>query len=348
MNATTVTIDLAKNDFELAVADSTGRVLERRRLSRLAFARFFVNRPACHIVMEACGSAHHWARVFGAQGHTVRLLPAQYVRAYVRRNKTDRADASALLEAARCPDIRSVPIKSVAQQSILQLHRVRSQWMRTRTARINALRGCLREFGVAIPLGARRGVTRIREQLALVDSSVPEVLRPIVLDVLTEIRDLEARVIACERQITALTREDPMIAKLLEIPGIGPLTATALRAAVVDVQRFRSGRHLASWIGLTAREHSSGSSRHLGRIDKRGDGYLRTLLIHGARSVLNAAKGAAARRRPLDRLRTWALEVKARRGHNKATVALANKLARIAWVTWKHQRPFDGNWALAH
>jgi transposase len=348
MNATTVAVDLAKNDFELAVAELTGRVVERRRLSRTTFARFFVNRPACHIVMEACGSAHHWARVFAAQGHAVQLLPAQYVRAYVRRNKTDRADASALLEAARCPDIQSVPVKSLAQQAILQLHRVRSQWMRTRTARINALRGCLREFGVAIPLGAGRGMARIREQLALSDNAVPEVLRPIVFDVLTEIRELETRVLACERQITALTREDPVIAQLLEIPGIGPLTATAMRAAVVDVQRFRSGRHLASWIGLTAREHSSGSSRHLGRIDKRGDGYLRTLLIHGARAVLLAAKVALARGRPLDRLRTWALEVQARRGHNKATVALANKLARIAWVTWKHQRPFDGNWALAH
>jgi transposase len=345
MNATTVAVDLAKNDFELVIADAAAGAREHRRLSRTAFARFFVNRPPCHIVMEACSSAHHWARTFHAQGHTVQLLPAQYVRAYVRRNKTDRADASALLEAARCPDIRPVPIKSLAQQSILQLHRIRSQWLRTRTARINALRGCLREFGVPVPIGARGGLARIREQLALPEGAVPAALQPVLFELLNEIAALERRMIACEQQLAALTREDPVIAQLLEIPGIGPLTATAMRAAVVDVQRFASGRHLASWIGLTAREHSSGSSRHLGRIDKRGDGYLRTLLIHGARAVLNAAKTALARGRPLDRLRTWALEVQARRGHNKAAVALANKLARIAWVTWKHQRAFDGNWA---
>lgn len=153
MDATTVAIDLAKNDFELAIAGPDGRPIERRRLARGAFSRFFVNRPPCHIVMEACGSAHHWGRVFTALGHTVRLLPAQYVKAYVRRNKTDRADASALLEAQRSQDIQAVPIKTEAQQTILQLHRVRSQWMRTRTARINSLRGCLREFGMAIPVG---------------------------------------------------------------------------------------------------------------------------------------------------------------------------------------------------
>jgi transposase len=347
MDATTVAIDLAKNDFELAIAGPDGRLIERRRLARGAFSRFFVNRPPCHIVMEACGSAHHWGRVFTALGHTVRLLPAQYVKAYVRRNKTDRADASALLEAQRSEDIQAVPIKTEAQQTILQLHRVRSQWMRTRTARINSLRGCLREFGMAIPVGARSGLTRVREHLALADSAIPPALRPIVHDLLGEIAELDARMQTCERQLTALTREDPVITQLLQIPGIGPLTATAMRAAVVDVHRFRTARHLASWIGLTAREHSSGNTRHLGRIDKRGDVYLRTLLIHGARAVLLAARNALARGRPLDRLRQWALDVQERRGHNKAAVALANKLARIAWVTWKHQREFNGNWALA-
>jgi transposase len=347
MDATTVAVDLAKNVFELAVSSGGGQAVDHKRLSRAAFARFFNNRTTCHIVMEACGSAHYWGRVFSKQGHTVQLLPAQYVRAYVRRNKTDRADADALLEAARCAEIQPVPIKSVEQQSILLIHRIRAQWMRGRTARINGLRGSLREFGISIPVGARGGLTRIREQLMLEDGFVPAALRPVLMDVLNEIADLDARITAAERQLTALTRQDLVVAQLLQIPGVGPLTATAVRAAVVDIHRFRTGRHLASWIGLTAREHSSGSSRYLGRIDKRGDPYLRTLLIHGARSVLNAAKLAAARGRPLDRLRRWALDIQARRGHNKAAVALANKLARIVWVTWKHQRPFDGNWAQA-
>ena len=211
MNATTVAVDLAKNDFELAIAGIEGQAIERRRLSRLAFSRFFLNRSPCHVVMEACGSAHHWGRMFTALGHSVQLLPAQYVRAYVRRNKTDRADASALLEAARCQDIQSVPIKTEAQQLILQLHRIRAQWMRSRTARINGLRGCLREFGLAVPVGARRGLDRVREQLALTDRAIPPALQPVLSEVLSEIRELDARVLGCERQLAALTREDPVV-----------------------------------------------------------------------------------------------------------------------------------------
>lgn len=166
MDATTVGIDLAKNVFEIALTDARGHIVERQRLSRAHFDRFFVNRPPCRIVMEACGSAHHHARSLSSQGHQVILLPAQYARAYVRRNKTDAADATALIEASRCPDIRPVPIKSVDQQALQQLHRLRSQWMATRTARINFLRGCLREFGVGIPVGAQRAVEAVRNALA--------------------------------------------------------------------------------------------------------------------------------------------------------------------------------------
>lgn len=343
MNATTVAVDLAKHRFELALADEQWRILERRRVTRAVFSRFFANRARCRIVMEACGSAHHWARTLATQGHEVMLLPAQYVRAYVRRNKTDAADASALIEAARCAQIRAVPIKSIEQQAVQQLHRLRSQWIGTRTARINLLRGCLREFGIPIPLGAARGIAAARCALAAPGSSLPESLHPLIEDTLSEITELERRARAAERQLLALTREDPIVQQLLQIPGIGLLTATALRAAIVDIQRFASGRHLASWLGLTAREHSSGERRLLGRISKRGDVYVRTLLIHGARAVLLAAKRAARADRPLDRLRAWALATEQRCGHNKATVALANKLARIVWATWKYQRAFDGN-----
>jgi transposase len=341
MNATTVGVDLAKNVFEIALADERGHIVERQRLNRARFDRFFVNRPPCRIVMEACGSAHHHARRLGSQGHEVVLLPAQYARAYVRRNKTDAADAAALIEAARCPEIRPVPIKSVDQQALQQLHRLRSQWMATRTRRLNFLRGCLREFGISIPAGAQRAIQVVRDALAAQHPAVPPLLHSSLLEVLDEISSLEQRGKHIDGELARLSEHDPIVERLLKIPGVGPLTATALRASVVGVQRFPSGRHFASWLGLTSREHSSGERRRLGRISKQGDPYLRTLLIHGARAVLLAARSAQRRGRSLDRLRTWALELQERRGHNKAAVALANKLARIVWATWRHERDFS-------
>lgn len=340
MDATTVGIDLAKSVFEIALADARGHIFERQRLSRARFDRFFVNRPACRIVMEACGSAHHHARRLSSQGHDVVLLPAQYARAYVRRNKTDAADAAALIEAARCPDIRPVPIKSVDQQALQQLHRLRSQWMAARTARINFLRGCLREFGVGVPVGALRAIRAVREALSSLDCPVPALLHSSLLELLAEIDSLEQRCKHIDRELTRLNAHDPVVERLMQIPGIGPLTATALRASVVDVQRFPTARHFASWLGLTSREHSSGERRRLGRISKQGDPYLRTLLIHGARAVLLAARTAQRRGSSLDRLRRWALDLQDRSCHNKAAVALANKLARIVWATWRHDRDF--------
>lgn len=343
MDATTVGVDLAKNVFQVAVADSRGHIVERHRLSRARFEVFFGNRPCCRIVMEACGSAHHHARRLRSAGHDVVLLPAQYVRAYVRRNKTDAADAAALIEAARCPDIRAVPIKSVDQQAIQQLHRLRTQWMQARTARINFLRGTLREFGVAVPLGVARALEAVRTAIAAPDGVVPALLHASLLEVLAEIDALEERCRNVERELARLSEQDLVVQRLLQIPGVGPLTATAMRASVVDVQRFPSGRHFASWLGITSREHSSGERRQLGRISKQGEPYLRTLLIHGARAVLNAARAAKARGKPVDRLRTWALQIHERSGHNKAAVALANKLARILWATWRYERPFESN-----
>jgi transposase len=341
MNATTVGVDLAKNVFEIALADERGHIVERQRLNRARFDRFFVNRPPCRVVMEACGSAHHHARRLGSQGHQVMLLPAQYARAYVRRNKTDAADAAALIEASRCPDIRPVPIKSVGQQALQQLHRLRAQWMATRTRRLNFLRGCLREFGISIPAGAPRAIQAVRDAVAAQNPAVPALLHSSLLELLAEIDSLEQRCKHIERELGRLTERDPVVGRLMQIPGVGPLTATALRASVVDIQRFPSGRHFASWLGLTSREHSSGERRRLGRISKQGDPYLRTLLVHGARAVLLASRSAQRRGRSLDRLRTWVLELQERRGHNKATVALANKLARIVWATWRHERDFS-------
>ncbi len=279
MNATTVAVDLAKSVFEVAVADSNWKIVERARLTRTQFERFFANREVALVVMEACGSAHHWARRLTALGIEARLLPAQYVRAYVKRNKTDAADAAALLEAARASDITAVKVKSVEQQSLQALHRTRSLWMGTRTARINALRGFCREFGIAITLGARSGIEQIARLLADANSALPALLRGTMKLLIEEIRLLEARIGQLERELGELARQSPACKTLLSIPGIGLLSATALVAATSgSVAHFKSARQFASWFGLTPKEYSSGSTRTLGRISKRGDRYLRMLL----------------------------------------------------------------------
>ena len=339
MNATTVAVDVAKNVFELAIADAQWRVVGSARLTRGQFKRWFDNREVALVIMEACGSAHHWARTLAARGIEVRLLPAQYVRAYVRRNKTDAADARALLEAARAGDMKSVSVKSVEQQALQALHRTRSAWMSTRTQRINALRGFCREFGLVVPVGAATGLAQIARYVADEHCGLAALLRGTMRLMIEEIRLLEARIQQLEQHLAELTRGSAACQVLLSVPGIGLLTSTAMVAAVADPASFRSGRHYASFLGLTPREHSSGDKRHLGAISKRGDRYIRTLLTHGARSILRAAIVAQCAGRPLDRLKTWALEVQRRTNHNKAACALANKLARIAWAVWtKHER----------
>lgn len=293
MHATTVAVDLAKSVFQLAVADEHWRVVETQRLTRTQFERWFVNREVSLVIMEACGSAHHWARWLNTLGIEVRLLPAQYIRAYVKRNKTDATDAAALLEAARCADIRPVRVKSVEQQALQGLHRIRSLWMGTRTSRINALRGFCREFGIAIPVGARTGVEAISRVLADPNTAVPDLIRGTAKLLVEEIRLLEARIAQLERELAVCAKHSPACTTLLSIPGIGLLTATALVAATSgDVSHFQDARHFSSWFGLTPREYSSGGSRYLGRISKKGDRYLRMLLTHGARSVLRSAKVA--------------------------------------------------------
>jgi transposase len=280
--------------------------------------------------MEACGTAHFWGRQAQAHGHRVVLLPPQAVRPYVPRNKTDRADAKGLLEAVRNEGIHPVPVKSEAQQALTALHRLRSTWLAARTARLNTVRGLLREFGVVIPVGARRVRPTVAALLADPDTALPAALRPALQSASEEIGDLERRLREVERQIAALATMTPAVATLRTIPGVGLLTATALVAFVGDAKRFPTARHFASSLGLTPRERSSGLRRRLGAISKRGDPYLRMLLIHGARSVLCHAKRAA----PPRRRQQWALALECRRGHNPAAVALANKLARIAWAVW--------------
>jgi transposase len=292
MSNVTIAVDTAKNVFEIAISAAAGQIRERRRMTRHQFERFWSTREPCRVVMEGCSGSHYWARLLIGLGFEVKLIPPHYVTPYRRRNKTDRADCEAILEADRCAGIHGITVKSEAQQAIMALHRVRSQWMATRTARINGMRGLLREFGVTCALGADRFLTELHEVLERARERLPERIRRMVLLLWEEVREL------------------------------------------------------ASWLGLTPREKSSGERRRLGRITKQGDPYLRTLLIHGARSALLSAERARRANRKLTHLQAWALE-RAGEGHtNRAAVALANKLARIAWAVWRHERAFDGDHAL--
>lgn len=341
MNATAVAVDLAKNVFQLAHADANWKLIATARLTRSQFQRCFQNSNVRLVIMEACGCTHYWARQIQALGLEVRLLPPRYIRAYVKRNKTDAADGAALLEAARCADIQPVRIKPVEQQALQSLHRTRSLWMATRTARINALRGFCREFGIDIAQGARLGLEQIARALADPSSLLPELLRTTMRSMIDEIRLLEVRVSELEKQLGQLARQSAACTALLSIPGVGLLTATAMVAATSgEVAHFKDARHFAAWFGLTPKEHSSGQTRRIGRISKRGDRYLRMLLTHGARAVLNAANLATRMQRPVDPLRRWALQIQQRSNHNKAVCALANKLARICYAVLRDHEPY--------
>jgi transposase len=342
MDATTVAVDLAKDVFEVAVTNRAGRIVDRRRLTRRQFETFIDGLAAgVTVVMEACGTAHYWGRRCQARGAAVRLLPVQYVRPYIRRNKTDRTDTEGMLEAHRCAGIQPVPVKSVDQQTLQALHRVRTQWQTTRTNRINVIRGLLREQGYPVPTGARTVLARVLAVLEDATRPLPGLLQQTVRALVVEVRDLEARVVGLDRELARVARDNAVAARLQQVPGVGVVTATALLGAVAHIHAFRRGREFASWLGLTPRESTTGTRRYLGRISKRGDGYLRCLLTHGARAVLLAAQ-RTARERPqrLTGLQHWAVTLAARRGHNKAAIALANKLARIIWALWTREADF--------
>jgi transposase len=292
--------------------------------------------------MEACATAHYWARVAEQYGHRVKLLHAHYVRPYVRRNKTDSADADALLQADQDRELKPVPVKNEYQQALQSLHRIRAQWDKTRTARINGAKALLAEFGVLLPCGGKDLAPRLRQAT----DRLPHPLQRSLHALIDEIVQLGERIHQLDGELKALLRNEPDAVRLQSISGIGVITATALIGRVADIHAFKRGRAFAAWLGLTPREYSSGNTRRLGGISKQGDRYLRTLLIHGARSALLAAARARAQDRPLSRLQRWALDTQQRVGHNKATVALANKMARIVWVVWTQQTSFNGDDAL--
>jgi len=331
----TVAMDLAKSVFQVAISRVPGRIESHHRLPRRKVMEFFARLEPAIVYMEACGSAHFWARQLRTLGHEPRLLPAQHVAKCRIGNKTDRIDTEAILAASRREVIRPVPVKSIEQQVIATLHRLRQGWITTRTARLNALRGVLREFGVVIRPGAARVQPAVSD--ALQSGSVPGSLSALLASLCDEVRELSTRIAEVEAQLAATTAEDPVVERLRTIPGFGLLSSSAFVSTVVDPRRFPSARHTGSFVGLVPKECSSGERRRLGAITKCGDVYLRTLLISGARSVLHHAK----RQKKPDRLRAWALRLEASRGHNRAAIALANRLARIAWAVWIKDRVYE-------
>jgi len=328
----TVGVDLAKNVFQVHAIGADGTVLVRRQLRRGEVVKFFSSLPPCLVGMEACASAHHWGRELLALGHDVRLMPPAYVKPYVKRGKTDAADAEAICEAVTRPTMRFVAVKSVDQQAVLMLHKTRDLLVRQRTALINALRAHLAEYGIVSGKGPG-GVTVLMKLLHEEQAKLPAHARSALHTIGSQLRSLASEIDRLEAQILAWHRADETSRRLATIPGIGPITASAIAAAVPDASLFRSGRQFAAWLGLTARPHSSGGKERLGGISKQGDGYLRKLLVVGATAVMRMARKDTTRQ-------PWVAQLLERKPVKIATVGLANKTARIAWAVMAHKEVY--------
>ena len=323
---TTIGLDIAKSVFQVHGVDAAGQVVVRRQLKRRYVLAFFEKLPPCLIGVEACASSHHWSRELQALGHKVRLMPPAYVRPYVKRQKNDAADAEAICEAVTRANMRFVETKTPEQQSCLMLHRTRHLFIRQQTAVINAIRAHLAEFGIVAPVG-RNGVEDLLKVVAdPSDRRVPEIARACLASLGAQLRVLKAQILEFDRMINAWHRSNETSKRLDEIPGVGPVLATALIASVADPKTFRSGRDFSAWIGLVPKQRSSGGRDKLGSISKQGDRYLRSLFTAGALAVIRYAKIHGTKHRP------WLSALLARRPTKVAAIALANKIARMAWA----------------
>ena len=337
-NAVTVLgIDLAKQSFQLHGVDANGEIILTRKLSRNKLSGFIAQLPTCLIGIEACSGANYWQRVFERCGHTVRMIAPQFVKPYVKSNKNDAADAEAICEAVQRPSMRFVPGKSIEQQDIQSLHRIRSQCVARRTAQANQIRGLLMEYGVVIP----KGISHVRKQIPniLEDASneLTMVFRGLLHELYHEMVHLDKRIENLEDKLKTICNQNSDCQRLLTIPGVGLLSATALGAAIGDITVFKNGRELSAWLGLVPRQHSTGGKPTLLGISKRGDTYLRTLLIHGGRAIVRVAE------KYQDKRSRWISQIDKRRGKNVSAVAVANKNARIAWVLLSKQTTFQAN-----
>lgn len=325
MKITMIGIDLAKEIFQIHGVDAHGKAVLRKQLRRSKMAKFFANLEPCLIGMEACGSSHHWARKLSEFGHTVNLMSPQFVKPYVKTNKHDMADAEAICEAVSRPNMRFVPIKNIEQQAILSVHRARQGFVKARTAQANQMRGLLSEFGIVMPQGIRSIVNRMPDILEDAENGLPGTMRRLLKRLNDHLKELDLQVQELELQIKLWHKENEASQRLEAIPGIGPITASAIVATVGNAAEFKNGRQLAAWLGLVPKQHSSGGKQILLGISKRGDTYLRTLLIHGARAVIRFAENKAEPK-------SWLRKLITRRNKNISAVALANKNARIIWA----------------
>jgi len=331
MTITTIGLDTSKSWFQVHCIDADGRTVLRRKLARSKVLSFFANIPSCLVGLEACGGSHFWARELAKLGHDARLMPARYVRAYVKTNKHDAADAEACCEAVQRPGMRFVPVKTEEQQSMLMIHRARDLLVRQRTAAVNALRGHLAEFGIV----AARGTAKAHELMRLAgdDERLPAMAQEALRYIVAQIHDIEIRLKSFEQRILSLAKENEVCKRLMTVQSIGPYIATAIAATVGDPRNFASGRHFAAWLGLTPKQHSTGGKEKLGGISKRGDSYIRRLLIHGARATVARVRSGQTKN-------AWLSGLLGRRHFNVATVALANKTARVAWAVMSTEQTY--------
>lgn len=332
MKITTVGIDLAKNVFQVHAADATGKAVVNKQLKREKVLPFFADLERCLIGMEACGSAHHWARQLEALGHDVRLIPPQYVKPYVKRNKNDAADAEAICEAVTRPTMHFVPVKTEDQQAVLSVHRIRQGFVKAKTAQANQIRGLLAEYGITIKQGIRSVIERVPEILEDAENGLPTLFRRLLKRQYDNLEHLTRNVLDMDAEILAWHKASEASQRIAKIPGLGPITASAIVASVGDASNFKNGRQMSAHLGLVPKQHSTGGKSTLLGISKRGDAYLRTLLIHGARAVLRTQSQ-----------NPWLHSITERRHKNIAAVALANKNVRTIWALLAHNRNYDPN-----
>jgi transposase len=338
MKITTVGVDVATKFFQVHGVDEHGTPVLRKQLKRRQVLPFFANLAPCLIGMEACNRAHHWGRQLQKVGHTVKLMAPQFVKPYVKTNKNDMADAEAICEAVSRPTMRFVPMKNCEQQAVLALHRARQGFVRARTAQANQIRGLLEEYGIVIPQGICQISKRLPDILEDGENELPGLFRRLLQRLGEHLKQLDLQVSELDSQILLWHRQHEGSCRLAQIPGIGPFTASALVASIGDAKSFENSRQLAAWMGLLPRHHSSGGKTLLVGISKRGDGYLRRLLVHGARSVLRVAERKAGYST------SWIAGLVNRRHPNVAAVALANKNARIVWALLRHQRNYNARY----
>ncbi len=336
MSNITVGLDIAKNVFHAVVMDNRGNVKTRKLIRRSQVSKYFANHEAATVVIEACGSSNYWARVIQKLGHEVKLIPPQHVVAYRRKGKNDYNDAEAIAEASQRPNMTFVPIKTIAQQELQSLLRVRERKISDRTRIANQIQGLAAEFGVAL----NKGKTAISKHLPMALEDIENELTPSMRGLLSELRgeylQIDDAIKWLDKKISSITANNEVCKRALTVPGIGPINAATIYASIGNGQYFKNGRHFAAWCGLVPKQNSTGGKNNLGGITKRGNSQIRQLLVHGARSALTWA----AKRKEPDNMLNWALMLKTQKHHNKATVALANKMARVVWAVIANEQPY--------